>query len=79
VQQEFFKLPMKSSTAQAMAKVMALPTNKAHPMVVNPPTHLWCVINASQLSSPTFPEYLKLVEIAMTHILGSIEDEWCFN
>jgi hypothetical protein len=48
-------------------------------MVVNPPTHLWCVINASQLSSPTFPEYLKLVEIAMTHILGSIEDEWCFN
>jgi hypothetical protein len=52
---------------------------QAHPMVVNPLTRLWRVINTFQLPSPTFPECLKLAEIAMTHILGSIEDEWCFN
>jgi len=33
----FFKLTMKSSVAQAMAKVVALARDKAHPMVVNPP------------------------------------------
>jgi hypothetical protein len=74
-QQGFFKLPMKSSVAQAMAKT----TNKAHPMVVNPLTHLWRVINSSQHLFRTFPKYLKLAPVAMTHILGSIEDEWCFN
>jgi len=78
-QQGFFKLPMKSSVAQATTKMMALTTNKAHPMVVNPLTRLWRVINTFQLPSPTFLECLKLAEIAMTHILGSIEDEWCFN
>jgi hypothetical protein len=78
-QQGFFKLPMKYSVAQAMAKMMASTTNKAHPTVVNPLTHLWRVINASQLLFHTFPKYLKLAEIAMTHILGSIEDELCFN
>jgi hypothetical protein len=24
-------------------------------------------------------EYLKVVEIAMVHMLGFVEDEWCFN
>ncbi len=79
VQQGFFKLTMKSSAAQAMAKVVALASDKAHPMVVNPPTCLWLVINAFQLLSHTFPKYLELTEITMTHILGSVEDERCFN
>jgi hypothetical protein len=47
VQQGLFKLNMKSSVAQAMANVVAITIDKAHPMVVNPFTHLWHVINAS--------------------------------
>ncbi len=47
VQQGLFKLNMKSNAVQAMAKVVALTIDKAHPMVVNPFTHLWHVINAS--------------------------------
>jgi hypothetical protein len=43
VQQGLFKLNMKCNTAQAMAKVVALTIDKAHPMVVNPFTHLWHV------------------------------------
>ncbi len=79
VQQGFFKLTMKSSAAQAMAKVVALASDKAHPMVVNPPTHLWLVIKPSQLLSHTFPKYLELAEIVMTDIFGFVEDEWCFS
>ncbi len=79
MQQGFFKLTIKSSVAQAMAKVVALASDKAHPMVVNPPTRLWLVINASQLLFHTFPKYLELAEIVMIHILGSVEDERCFS
>jgi hypothetical protein len=31
------------------------------------------------LLSNAFPKYLKVVEIAMVHVLGFVEDEWCFN
>jgi hypothetical protein len=79
VQQGFFKLTMKSSTTQAIVEVVALISDKAHPMVVNPPTHLWLVINASQLLFHTFPKYLELAKIAMIHILGFVEDERCFS
>jgi hypothetical protein len=65
VQQRFFKLTMKSSDAQIMVEMVALASDKAHPMVVNPPTHLWLVINASQLLSHTFPKYLELAEIVI--------------
>jgi hypothetical protein len=37
------------------------------------------VIHASQLLFNVFPKHLKVVEIAMVHVLGSIEDEQCFN
>jgi hypothetical protein len=56
-----------------MAKVVALTTNKAHAMFGNPFTRLWCVINTSQLLSHTFPKYLKLTEIVMTHILDLLK------
>jgi hypothetical protein len=68
---------MNFGAAQVMIEVVALASDKAHPMVVNPPTHLWLVINTSQLLSHTFPKYLELAE--MTHILGSVEDEQCFS
>ncbi len=53
---------MKSKAIQPMVEMVALATNKAHPMVVNPFTHLWHVINVCQLLSHTFSKYVKLVE-----------------
>jgi len=37
---------MKSNVVQAMAEAMALASNKAHPLIVNPLTNLWHVISA---------------------------------
>jgi hypothetical protein len=65
---------MKSNNAKTMVEVVALTTDKAHPMFGNPFIRLWCVINTSQLLSHTFPEYMKVIEIVMTHILKSIKD-----
>jgi len=76
-QQGLFKLKMKFNAVQVKAEVPALVTNKVNPQIVNPFTRLWKVINTSQLLSHTFPKYLKLAEIAMTHILGLVEDEGC--
>jgi hypothetical protein len=74
-QQRLFKLTMKSNAYQVMAKMVAMVANKVDPQIVNPFTCLWKVINVFHLLSNTFPEYLKLAKIAMTHVLGSIEDE----
>jgi hypothetical protein len=75
VQQGLFKLTMKSNNAKTIAKVVALTTNKAHPMFGNPLTHLWRVINIFQLLSHFFQEYPKVTKIVMTHILGYVEDQ----
>jgi hypothetical protein len=37
------------------------------------------VINAWQLLSHSFLEFMRLVEIAMVHVLGFVEDKHCFN
>jgi hypothetical protein len=66
---------MKSNATQAMVEVSTL----VIPLIVNPLTQLWKVINASLLLSHTFPEYLKLVVIVMSHVLGLVEDERCFS
>jgi hypothetical protein len=65
---------MKSNNAKTMAKVVALTTDKAHPMFGNPFICLWCVMNIFQLLSHIFPKYLKLTEIVMTHILEYAKD-----
>jgi len=78
-QQGLFKLTMKFNAVQAKAKVSTLVINKVNPHIVNPFIRLWKVINTSQLLSHTFPKYLKLAEIAMTHTLGLVEDERCFS
>jgi hypothetical protein len=36
---------------------------------------MWRVIHASQLLSNAYPEYLKVAEIAMVHVLSFVEDE----
>jgi hypothetical protein len=78
VQQGLFTLTMKSNAAKAMAEVVALAFDKLNPTIINPLTHKWQVIYASQLLFNAFPKYLKVVEIAMVHVLGSIEYERCF-
>jgi hypothetical protein len=62
-----------------MAEFMALASNKFNPTIINPVTHLWQVIHASHLLSNAFPKYLKVVEIAMVHVLGFVKDEQCFS
>jgi hypothetical protein len=77
VQQGLFKLTMKSNAAEAMAEVVALAFD-INLTIINPLTHMWQVIYASQLLSNVFPKYLKVAKIAMVHVLGSIEYERCF-
>jgi hypothetical protein len=77
-QQGFFKLTMKSNASQVMTKVVALAANKVNPQIVHLFICLWKMINVFHLLSNTFPKYLKLAEIAMTHVLGSVEGEQCF-
>jgi hypothetical protein len=62
-----------------MAKVVALASDKANPIIVNPLTCIWQMINTSQLLSHSFPEFLKLAEIVTVHVLGFVEDEHCFS
>jgi len=59
--------------------MVALAPNKAHSLINNALTHLWCAINAYQLLFHIFLKYLKLAKIVMIHIFGYIEDEQCFN
>jgi hypothetical protein len=70
---------MKSNVAQAMVEVAVFTSNKINPTIINPLTCMWRVIHASQLLSNVFPEYLKVVEIAMVHVLGIVDDERCFK
>jgi hypothetical protein len=62
-----------------MAEVVTLASDKANPIIVNPLTRIWQVIKAPQVLSHSFLEFLKLVEIAMVHVLGFVEDEHCFS
>jgi hypothetical protein len=78
-QQGLFKLTMKFNTIQAMIEIVTLAFDKVNPTIINPVTHMWRVIHASQLLFNVFFEYLKVVEIAMVHVLGYVEDERCFN
>ncbi len=78
-QQGLFKLTMKSNIVQAMAEVVVLAYDKVNPTIINPLTCMWWVIHASQLLANAFLKYLKVTEIGMVHVLGSIEDEWRFS
>jgi hypothetical protein len=49
------------------------------PFDLNPLIHIYKTINASQVLTHSFPEYFKLVEMAIVHVLGSVEDERCFS
>jgi hypothetical protein len=70
---------MKSNVVQAMVEVLAFASDKVNLTNINPLMRTWQVIHASQLLSNVFPEYLKMVEIAMVHVFSFVEDERCFN
>lgn len=46
---------------------------------VNPLTKLWRIIDASSMLRHGLLEYLKLAEIAIVLVLGSVEDERTFS
>jgi hypothetical protein len=49
------------------------------PSNVNPLIQLWRTIEASQVLRIGMFEYLKVVEITIVQVLGSIEDECTFS
>ena len=58
----------------------ALPTGSdASKPLINPVTKLWRHLNANFALSSSFPEYMKLAQIALIHVLGSMEDERAFS
>ena len=68
-QQGYFKIAMKSNAPAAMEP----------PYDLNPVTQIWRTISASRVLAHGFPEYLKLAEIALVHVIGSVEDERVFS
>lgn len=68
-QQGMFKTAMMSNAERVMEP----------PFDVNPLTRLWRLLSANFHTNSLFSEYVKLAEIAMVHVLGSVEDERCFS
>jgi hypothetical protein len=40
---------------------------------------MWRLVTTSQILVFSFPEYIKLVKLAMVQIIGNVEDERCFS
>ncbi len=49
------------------------------PFDINPLTRMWRLVTTSWILVSSFPMYFKLVELAMVHIIGSVEDERCLS
>ena len=60
--------------------VMEPPTigSDAGKLLLNLVTKLWHCLNANSAMLMSFLEYIKLVQIALIHVLGSVEDERAF-
>lgn len=69
MQQCLFKLTMKSHASKAMER----------PGDVNPVTTLWQKLGCNALLLNKLSEYMKLAQIAVTAILGFVEDERTFS
>jgi hypothetical protein len=68
-QRGLFKCCMKSNARSAM-----LP-----PFDVNPLTKVWRVLDGNSVLVQNFSEFIKLAEIAVVHVIGSVEDERLFS
>jgi hypothetical protein len=69
LQQPLFKLSMVSNSMAMLEP----------PFDVNPVSRLWRMLDANIALASQFSEYVKLAQIALVHVLGSIEDERCFS
>jgi hypothetical protein len=69
LQHPLFKLSM-ASNSQAMLEA---------PFDINPVSCLWRMLHANIALVGQFPEYIRLAQIALVHVLGSVEDERCFS
>jgi hypothetical protein len=68
-QSMMFKIMMKSNSEVAMTGDLSL----------NPLTRLWRRIEASGLLRQKLSEFMKVVELAVVTVLGSVEDERTFS
>ncbi|KAG0595346.1 hypothetical protein M758_UG159400 [Ceratodon purpureus] len=68
-QQSMFKTAMMSNSERACEP----------PFYCNPLSRIWRVLSANSLTSHMISEYIKLAEIAVVHVIGSVEDERCFS
>jgi hypothetical protein len=76
-EQPLFKMAMVSNSAWAMEQPPQAST--PHIPILNPWTKLWRQLDANSALSTSFPKYIKLAEIAMVDVLGSMEDERAFS
>lgn len=68
-QQGMFKTAMQSNWQLALEP----------PFTCNPLTKLWRILDGNSLTQHLFSEYLKLAEISLVHVIGSVEDERTFS
>lgn len=69
LQTSLFKLTMKSHAREAMEE----------PRDQNPVTKLWVKVGQNALMLNRLSEFIKVAEIAITAVLGSVEDERTFS
>jgi len=68
-QQRVFKTGMQANSVRDMQP----------PFVVNPLTVLWRQLDVATCLTGEFFEFFKLAEMALVHVLGSVEDERTFS
>lgn len=68
-QRSLFKTCMKSNARAALMP----------PFDLNPLTRVWRVLDGNSSLCQSFSEFLKLAELAVTHVIGSVEDERLFS
>jgi len=75
-EQPLFKIAMIANAHTAMTLPPLTATSN---QIVNPLTKLWRTLDANSSLGKNFGEYIKLAQIAMVHVLGSVEDERTFS
>lgn len=74
-EQHLFRVSMVHNSAYACE----LPPMGSSTNMVNPLTKLWRCLDSNSALAGNFQEYIKLAQIAMVQVLGSVEDERTFS
>ena len=75
--QPLFKMAMVANSPWAMEPpTIGLDASKP---LLNPVTKLWRRLDANSTLLTSFPEYIKLAQITLIHLLGSVEDKRAFS